>query len=138
MYTIHTYIYNNTYDIFILMLSLTGVVELEASIMNGSNLECGSVSLIRTLKNPISAARLVMEKTVHNYLVGEQAEAFVKMNGLQGDEVENSYFYTKRRHDQLLAAQGDGSIALDHHEKEEGAKGTYTYTYLHTYIHTSS
>ena len=99
--------------------------------MDGSNLACGSVSLIRTLKNPISAARLVMDKTAHNYLVGEQAENFAKMNGLQGDEVENSYFYTKGRHDQLLAAQGEGRIALDHHEKEEGAKGT---TYIRTYI----
>ena len=91
--------------------------------MDGSNLQCGSVSLIKTLKNPISAARAVMDKTAHNYLVGQQAETFLKMNGLQGDEVENSYFYTKGRKDQLLAAQSEGKVTLDHHGKEEGAKG---------------
>ena len=91
--------------------------------MDGKNLQCGSVSLIKTLKNPISAARVVMDKTAHNYLVGQQAETFLKLNGLQGDEVENSYFYTKGRKDQLIAAQGEGRVTLDHHGKEEGAKG---------------
>lgn len=46
-------------------LNCRGEVEMDASIMNGENLDAGGVSMVRTVKNPISLARLIMEKTNH-------------------------------------------------------------------------
>lgn len=51
---------------------------MEACIMDGKTKSCGSVSGIKTVVNPISLARLVMEKTPHIYLAFEGAEAFAK------------------------------------------------------------
>jgi L-asparaginase / beta-aspartyl-peptidase len=51
-----------------------GTHELDASIMDGRDLSCGAIASVKTIKNPISLARLVMEKTQHVLLVGEGAE----------------------------------------------------------------
>lgn len=46
-------------------LNCQGEVEMDASIMSGKDLRAGSVSMVRTVKNPVHLARLVMEKTRH-------------------------------------------------------------------------
>ena len=51
-----------------------GTHELDAAIMDGRNLACGSVAALKTVKNPISLARAVMEKSPHVFMVGEVAE----------------------------------------------------------------
>jgi beta-aspartyl-peptidase (threonine type) len=58
-----------------------GEHELDASIMDGSTLQCGAVAGVRTVKNPISLARLVMEKTRHVLLMGDGAEQFATLHG---------------------------------------------------------
>jgi len=55
-------------------LTLTGTVEMDAAIMDGRDLSAGAVALIHRVKNPIRVARIVMEKTDHVLLAGEEAE----------------------------------------------------------------
>ena len=90
------------------VLSNKGVVEMDASIMNGQNLNAGAISGIKTIKNPISAARLVMEKSEHVFLSGEGAEEFAKLQGI--DIIDNEYFITETRLKSLLNAKKRDSI----------------------------
>jgi beta-aspartyl-peptidase (threonine type) len=64
------------------VLNAEGECELDASIMRGTDLGAGAVAAVRTVKNPITAARLVMERSPHVLLVGAGAEAFVVEQGL--------------------------------------------------------
>ena len=88
--------------------------ELDASIMDGSNLKCGSIAGVKHIKNPIKAARAVMEKSKHVFFIGEGAEAFAKLN--QIDMVDADYFSTDFRREQLnrVLAQQSDSVLLDH------------------------
>ena len=92
-----------------------GTHEMDASIMDGSNLSTGAVTLIKHIKHPISLARLVMEKTRHVLLGGEGAEKFAKEMGME--LVPNSYFDTESRYLQLLKAKQKtetvGCVCLD-------------------------
>ncbi|MBK9386371.1 MAG: isoaspartyl peptidase/L-asparaginase [Planctomycetes bacterium] len=72
-----------------------GQHELDASIMDGSTLACGAVAGVRTVKNPISLARLVMERTSHVLLMGDGAEQFASTVGVE--RVENAWFDTEPR-----------------------------------------
>jgi len=112
-----------------------GVNELDSSIMEGKTKKAGSVASVTTIKNPITAARAVMEKTKHVMLVGDGAEKFASKEGL--DIVDPSYFRTDRRWkehvDQLKKSAGvarhyslgtTGAVALD--SKGNLAAGTST------------
>ena len=95
-----------------------GTNELDASIMDGRNLKAGAVARVKTVKNPISAARKVMEETWHVMLSGDGADKFAKEQGL--DIVDPNYFYTQRRWDSLKKIQVEkhgtvGCVALDKH-----------------------
>jgi beta-aspartyl-peptidase (threonine type) len=72
-----------------------GTHELDASIMDGSNLACGAVAGVTTVKNPIALARLVMSKTHHVLLQGTGAEHFADEQRVE--RVPNSYFDTEKR-----------------------------------------
>ncbi|HEY4619174.1 MAG TPA: isoaspartyl peptidase/L-asparaginase [Flavobacterium sp.] len=80
-----------------------GKNELDASIMDGKTLNAGAVAGVTTVKNPISLARAVMEKSEHVLLAREGAEFFAKENGIE--IVNPSYFYTENRYESLLKAQ---------------------------------
>ena len=69
--------------------------ELDASIMRGSDKAAGSVAGVTIIRNPISAARAVMEKSQHVMMVGKGAELFATKMGLE--IVDPSYFWTERR-----------------------------------------
>ncbi len=72
-----------------------GLVELDASIMEGLSLKAGAIAAVRDIKNPIRVARTVMEKSEHVLLNGMGASQFAKEQGFA--PVENSYFHTEKR-----------------------------------------
>ncbi len=78
-----------------------GKNELDAAIMDGSNLAAGSVAGVTDIKNPVTAARYVMTKSVHVMLTGAGASQFAKEQGLE--IVPPSYFYTEKRYNELQA-----------------------------------
>jgi L-asparaginase / beta-aspartyl-peptidase len=76
-----------------------GKNELDAAIMDGSNLAAGSVACVTDIRNPITAARKVMTNSVHVMLTGAGASQFAREQGLE--IVPPSYFYTDRRFNEL-------------------------------------
>jgi L-asparaginase / beta-aspartyl-peptidase len=76
-----------------------GTVELDASIMEGQTLRAGAVAGVTDVKNPICAARAVMDHSEHVFMSGKGASEFARQQGLQ--MVPNKYFYTKERYEQL-------------------------------------
>jgi L-asparaginase / beta-aspartyl-peptidase len=94
-----------------------GLNELDAAIMDGSNLAAGAVTCVTDIKNPISAARKVMTSSPHVLLAGKGASEFAAENGLE--IVEPSYFYTEERYRQLREILNKekhgtvGCVALD-------------------------
>lgn len=80
-----------------------GANELDASIMDGSNLKAGAVASVKRIRNPITLARAVMEKSENVLLVGEGAEAFAKAQGIE--LVDPKYFFTKERWEELQKAK---------------------------------
>ena len=77
-----------------------GKNELDASIMDGRALQAGAVGGVTTAKNPIRAARAVMEKSPHVLFTNRGAEKFASDNGLE--MVDPKYFFTERRWKQIL------------------------------------
>ncbi len=72
-----------------------GMIELDASIMDGSNLNAGAVAGVTNIKNPIIAARRVMEQSAHVMLARHGAEMFAEQNGCE--IVPQSYFWIAKR-----------------------------------------
>ena len=93
--------------------------EMDASIMDGSNLAAGAVAGVTDIKSPISAARKVMEASPHVLLAGKGASEFAAGQGLE--IVDPSYFYTEERYQQLRKALDKdkfgtvGCVVLDLH-----------------------
>ena len=87
-----------------------GKVENDASIMRGYDLNAGASSGTSNVKNPITLAADVMNHSKHVFLSGKGAESFAKERNL--DIVDNEYFHTEFRYNQLL------------NEREEGKYGT--------------
>lgn len=98
--------------------------ELDASIMDGKTLAAGAVAGVTTIRNPISAARAVMEKSEHVLLVGPGAEKFAKQIGL--NLVEPSYFYTEDRWNGLqnILKEDSAKSQLDHDGQPSAKMGT--------------
>lgn len=94
-----------------------GKNELDAAIMNGQNLAAGSVAGVTTIRNPITAARAVMEKSQHVLMTGRGAEEFARLQGLS--IVDPSYFYTEERWKGLERVKKEDSMKteLDHGSK---------------------
>ena len=94
-----------------------GTHELDASIMNGVDLSTGAVAGVKTIKNPITLARLVMEQTPHVLFAGEGADKLGKK--FQVEIVDNNYFDISRRYQQWKMKQQEklkgtvGVVAID-------------------------
>lgn len=103
--------------------------ELDAAIMDGKTLMAGAVAGVTTIKNPISAARAVMEKSEHVMMFGDGADQFAKEVGL--DIVDPKYYWTKERWDGLQEAKKADSTkaVLDHGSKKSGLLGTINHDY---------
>lgn len=106
-----------------------GKNELDAAIMDGKTLMAGAVAGVTTVKNPISAARAVMEKSEHVMMVGAGADQFAKEAGLE--IVDQKYFWTKERWDGLQQAIKEDSTkaVLDHGSKKSDLLGTKNHDY---------
>lgn len=76
-----------------------GIVELDASVMDGKTLGAGAVAGLKDIRNPISLARTVMEKSEHVFLTGNGASQFAIEQGFE--PVDNSYFHTEKRYKSL-------------------------------------
>jgi L-asparaginase / beta-aspartyl-peptidase len=95
-----------------------GVQEMDAAIMNGSNLEAGAVSGVRNVRNPIELAMEVMTHSNHVFLSGKGANDFAIKQGLKLEPDE--YFYSQFRYDQWKAIRDSDAYALDHtHQRLE-------------------
>ncbi|GJH02382.1 isoaspartyl peptidase/L-asparaginase family protein [Paraburkholderia terrae] len=89
-----------------------GTHELDASIMDGRTLEAGAVSCVKRVRNPIVAARHVLEYSEHVMFTAEGAEAFAQAQGLEF--VDPSYFHTDARYRQWQLAREQQRAMLDH------------------------
>ncbi|MGN6436335.1 MAG: isoaspartyl peptidase/L-asparaginase family protein [Agriterribacter sp.] len=103
-----------------------GKNELDASIMNGANLAAGAVAGVSTIKNPVTAARAVMEKSNHVMMAGAGAEQFARQNGVL--MVPPSYFRTEERWRSLQKIKKEDSLKteLDHADKKSSS-GVYQF-----------
>lgn len=87
--------------------------ELDAAVMDGTTLAAGAVAGVSRIRNPVQAARAVMQNGQHVLMVAEGAERMAQEAGLA--TVEPSYFSTPARRAQLLAAQArQAGVVLDH------------------------
>ena len=104
------------------VFTAAGTHEMDASIMDGKTLEAGAVSLITGIKNPVTLAKDVMEKSEHVFLAGDGAMQFAKQLDYK---IENpSYFYDEFRHNQWLEIKDTDSFQLDHSTKKDSKFGT--------------
>jgi L-asparaginase / beta-aspartyl-peptidase len=99
--------------------------EMDAAIMDGATRKAGAVASVTGIKNPIRAARKVMEQTSHVMLVGDGAEKFAREQGLQFED--SAYFFTQERWDELQQTK----------EKEKALKKEYgSLAFPHTHLGT--
>lgn len=91
-----------------------GKNEMDASIMEGKGLNGGAVAAVTNVKNPIQAARAVMEKSPHVMLTGRGAEIFAEQQGCE--TADSAYFYNELRYQQWQKIKDTEKIQLDHSE----------------------
>jgi beta-aspartyl-peptidase (threonine type) len=84
-------------------LTRDGRVQLDALLMNGADLRTGGVACVERLRNPIQAARLVLEKSPHVYFVGPGAERFATQHGMR--LIDNTELIVPRERERLMAFQ---------------------------------
>ena len=96
-----------------------GVQEMDAAIMDGSNLSAGAVTGVRNVRNPIELATEVMRNSNHVFLSGKGANDFAIKQGIKLEPDE--YFYSAFRYDQWKAIRDSDTYSLDHtnHHLEE-------------------
>ena len=95
--------------------------ELDASIMDGRTLTAGAVAATKHIASPIELARLIMDNSVHVFMIGQGAEDFALEQGMQ--LVPQSYFFTQRRWDALQDKLNKRGIAGVDHDIEYGTVG---------------
>ncbi|MCK9403679.1 MAG: isoaspartyl peptidase/L-asparaginase [Chitinophagaceae bacterium] len=96
-----------------------GVQEMDAAIMDGSDLSAGAVAGVRNVRNPIELATEVMRNSNHVFLSGKGANDFAIKQGIKLEPDE--YFFSQFRYDQWKAIRDSDNYSLDHtnHHLEE-------------------
>lgn len=89
-----------------------GTHEMDASIMEGKELQAGAVGAVRNIRNPIALAEKIMLQSGHVFLGGEGAIEFAKQVGIE--LVEDAYFFSQFRYDQWIAVRDSDEYRLDH------------------------
>lgn len=85
--------------------------QLDAAIMCGQTLQAGAVAGVENVRNPISLARAVMDRSEHVFMVGKGAEAFAREQGLLFEP--DSYFFSQQRYDEFLQTRNKASATKD-------------------------
>ena len=91
-------------------LTRDGHVQLDALLMDGATLRAGGVACVERLRNPIQAARLVLDKSPHIYFVGAGAEDFAQQHGMA--LIDNSELVLERERNRLAEAQSKALAGL--------------------------
>jgi beta-aspartyl-peptidase (threonine type) len=91
-------------------LTSDGRVQLDALLMDGGRMKAGGVACVERLRNPIQAARLVLERSPHIYLVGPGAEQFAHSHGMA--LIDNAELVLDRERERLTHAQARHSAGL--------------------------
>ena len=105
-------------------LNADGVHELDSSIMRGSDLAAGAVTLVRRIRNPVKAARALLDGTGPVMLAGVEADRFAERSGLA--IVDQSYFTTERRVQALASLKQrnlEGTIKAASEAEKHGTVG---------------
>ena len=102
------------------VLNCHGTIEMDAAIMSGSDLSAGAVAGVSGVRNPISLARLVMQRSEHVMLIGEGAIEFARLEGAQFEDEE--FFVTERRRAQWQRSHEAAITTLDHDDPTPGTK----------------
>jgi beta-aspartyl-peptidase (threonine type) len=92
-----------------------GVQEMDAAVMDGSNLEAGAVAGVRNVRNPIELAMEVMQHSNHVFLSGKGANDFAIKQGVKLEPDE--YFFSQFRYDQWKEIRDSDNYSLDHTNK---------------------
>lgn len=104
------------------VFTTAGEHEMDASIMEGSGKRAGAVAGVRTVRNPISLARKVMEDGRYVLLSGKGAEDFADTTNLE--RAEPSWFSTPERRAQLEKAKAEATVVMDHDTDGQTKFGT--------------
>jgi beta-aspartyl-peptidase (threonine type) len=110
-----------------------GQVEMDASIMDGSTRRFGAVALLRSVKNPVSLAKTIMEKSSHAFLAGKGAFEYAQAVGMETQP--DDYFITEEQRNTFVEAQEQskrqatvhgtvGAVAIDHNGNIAAATST--------------
>ena len=104
------------------VFTANGSHEMDASIMEGKELQAGAVSLVTGIKNPVQLARCIMEQSGHVFMAGNGAMEYAKSLGFKLEDPE--YFFDELRYNQWQEIKDSETFQLDHSLKKDSKFGT--------------